>query len=78
MLNYLTSINLNIVYKISMTVTTLRAYSHAQPFEPLFPSVTQCTSGKTKTLHSVATASRKTAGRLGAGYSKQRFGMKPG
>jgi len=53
-------------------------YCHAQPFEPHFPSVTQATSGKMKTLHSVATSLRKTAGRLGTGYSSHRFGFKPG
>ena len=63
---------------IRTTGTTLRAHSHAQPFEPLFPSVTQSTSGKTKTLESFATASRKTADRLGAAYSQHRFGLKPG
>jgi len=61
-----------------MTGTTLRAYSQAQPFEHFFPSVTQRTSGKTKTFHIVATASRKTARRLGAGYWQHRFGLKPG
>jgi len=78
MLNDLTSKHLNTVYKIIMTGTTLQAYSHAQPFEPLFLSVTQFTSEKTKTFQSVATPSRKTAGRLGAGYSQHRFGLKPG
>ena len=52
-----------------MRGTTLRAYCHAQLFEPLFPTVTHSTSGKTMTLHGVEEASRKTAGRLGAGYS---------
>jgi hypothetical protein len=78
MLSDFTSIHLNAFYKILMTGTTLRSYSHAQPFEPLFPSVTQSTSGKTKTLQSVATPSRKTAGRLGAGFSQHKFGLKLG
>jgi len=78
MLNDLTSIHLNTIYKIIMTGAALKAYSHVQPFEPLFLSVTQITSEKTKTLQSVATPSRKTAGHLGAGYSQHRFGFKTG
>jgi hypothetical protein len=56
----------------------LKAFSHAQPFEPLFLSFTQFTSEKTKTLQSVATSWRHTASRLGAGCSQHRFGLKPG